>query len=129
MSEATQGRSRRAKMYELFAHEGASSAGRWLRAALILLILLSVGTAILESVPAYGNVHATLLDGIQVFTTLCFAIEYGLRIWVAPEEPGKQTDAEDRWRYIFSLPGFIDLLAAFPFTLLPRALGLDWLDI
>jgi voltage-gated potassium channel len=123
-------RSRRAAMYGLFAHEADSSAGRWLRAALVLLILLSVGTAILESVPHIGRAHGTLLDGIQVFTTFCFAIEYGLRIWVAPEEPGKASDARDRLRYIFSLPGLIDLLAAIPFTLAPRiGLQLDWLDI
>jgi voltage-gated potassium channel len=120
----------RAQMHELFTHEGASSTGRAVRATLILLIAFSVITAMLESVPAIGRAHGTLLDAIQLFTTVGFALEYGLRIWVAPEDPGTHTPAQARWRYLTSLPGMIDLVAAIPFTLASR-LGwqLDWLDI
>ena len=120
---------RRRKVHELFAHETASGAGRAVRAALILLIAVSVISATLESVPHIGRTHGLLLDAIQVFTTLGFAIEYGLRVWTAAEDPGAAGAAHARRRYIFSLPGIIDLIAAIPFTLAPRALGLDWLDI
>jgi len=121
--------SRRSRMHGFFTHEGATATGRAVRAGLILLIVLSVGTAILESVPHIHRAHGALLDAIQVLATIGFAIEYGLRIWVAPEDPGSADAAQARKRYVLSLPGIIDLLAAFPFTLLPRTLGLDWLDI
>jgi voltage-gated potassium channel len=129
MSDARPRQSRRSRMHELFTHESATATGRTVRAGLVLLIVLSVGTAILESVPHIHRAHGALLDAIQVLATFGFAIEYGLRVWVAPEDPGSASAAQARRRYLFSLPGIIDLLAAFPFTLLPRALGLDWLDI
>ncbi|MEW6689572.1 MAG: cyclic nucleotide-gated ion channel [Pseudomonadota bacterium] len=130
MSAAAGAGSRRARMYALFAHEAASATGRGVRAALILLIVLSVASAILESVPRIGRAHGLLLDAIQLLTTLGFAIEYALRIWVAPEEPGAASAGRARARYIFSLPGLIDLLAAIPFTLATQiGLQLDWLDI
>lgn len=120
----------RASVYELFAREDASAAGRRVRAALILLIALSVIAAILESVPQIGRAHGVMLDAIQLFTTAGFAFEYALRIWVAPEEPGSAGAPQARRRYIFSLPGIVDLIAAIPFTLAPRiGLQLDWLDI
>jgi voltage-gated potassium channel len=121
---------RRYWVHELFAHESATAAGRTVRAVLILLIALSVITAILESIPPIMRQYGALLDGIQLFATLGFAIEYALRIWVAPEDPGHATAARARRRYIFSLPGLIDLVAAIPFSLAPRiGLPLDWLDI
>ena len=55
MSEARQMNAWRASVYELFAREDASAAGRRVRAALILLIALSVIAAILESVPQIGR--------------------------------------------------------------------------
>jgi voltage-gated potassium channel len=122
--------SRRSGVHQLFAHEEASAAGQAVRVTLILLIALSVSAAILESVPAIGRAHGTLLDAIQLFTTAGFAFEYALRIWVAAEQPGSASPARARWRYVFSLPGLVDLIAAVPFTLATRiGLHLDWLDI
>ena len=83
----------RYRVHELFAHESATAAGRTVRAVLILLIALSVITTILESIPPIRREHGALLDAIQLFATLGFAIEYALRIWVAPEDPGHATAA------------------------------------
>jgi voltage-gated potassium channel len=128
MSEAPV--TRRRRVHELLAHETASDTGRAVRDVLVLLIILSVVSAILESMPEIGREHGPLLDAIQLFTTVGFAIEYGLRIWVAAEDPGAASAAQARRRYIFSLPGIIDLVAAIPFTLATRiGLQLDWLDI
>ncbi len=130
MSEAQTPRHRRAMVYQLLAHEEASGAGRAVRAALIVLILSSVITAILESVPQIGRAHGALLDALQLCTTAGFALEYALRIWVAAEEPGTASAAQARRRYVFSVPGLIDFIAAIPFTLATRiGLQLDWLDI
>jgi len=130
MREAAQPTGSRARLHELLAHEDASATGRLVRLSLILLIILSVTTAILESVPQIGRSYGTLLDGIQLFTTLGFAVEYALRIWAAAEEPGSSSAWQARRRYIFSLPGLTDFIAAIPFTLATRiGLQLDWLDI
>jgi len=120
----------RLRVHELFAHEEASAAGRAVRWLLILLIAVSVASAILESVPAIGHAHGVLLDAIQLFATVGFALEYALRIWVAPDDPGVESVAQARRRYVLSLPGIIDLVAAIPFSLASQVgLQLDWLDI
>jgi len=120
----------RLRVHELFAHEEASAAGRAVRWLLILLIAVSVASAILESVPAIGHAHGVLLDAIQLFATVGFALEYALRIWVAPDAPGVESVAQARRRSVLSLPGIIALVAAIPFSLASQVgLQLDWLDI
>lgn len=130
MNEAQPAVSARAKAYRLLTSEESGARGRALRAALIVLIVVSVTTAIVESVPQIGRPHANLLDLMQLIATVGFALEYLLRIWVAAENPGAARAARERLRYVRSLPGVIDLLAAIPFTLAPRVgLQIDWLDI
>ena len=131
MSEARAAESLRAGMHHLFTREeGGGLFGDALRVGLVVLIVLSVSTAALKSVPAFGAEHGELLDAVLLLTTLGFAIEYLLRIWIAPENAGAETAARERLRYVFSLPGLVDLLAGVPFALAPHVgLNLDWLDI
>lgn len=104
--------------------------GRVLRATLVVLIIVSVGTAMLKSVPDVGRAHGLLLDAILLLTTLGFAAEYLLRIWVAPEDADEHGAGRARLSYVRSLPGLVDLVAAIPFALAPHlGLNLDWLDI
>jgi voltage-gated potassium channel len=117
-------------MHHLLTREESGRAGRALRGALVVLIFISVGAAVVKSVPQIGGAHGLLLDLILLATTLSFAIEYGVRVWIAPENPGATGAARERLRYIFSLPGLIDLVAGIPFALAPHlGLNLDWLDI
>jgi voltage-gated potassium channel len=114
----------------LTREEAGGSAGQTMRAGLVLLIVVSVTTAILKSVPRIGREHGALLDLILVLTTIGFAAEYFIRIWIAPDNPGAAGAARERLRYAFSLPGLVDLVAAVPFALAPHfGLNLDWLDI
>ena len=71
---------------------------------LLWAILLSVLTVIIESIPSAGNAHPRLFDGIEWFFTILFSAEYLLRILISPRP----------FRYIFSLWGVIDFLAAIP---------------
>ena len=123
--------SRRARTHHVFTREeGGGALGYAARIGIVLLIVVSVSTAVLKSVPHIGLAHGSLLDAILLLTTLGFAIEYGLRIWIAPENAGADTPARERLRYVFSLPGLVDLVAAIPFALAPQiGLNLDWLDI
>lgn len=125
-----EGASLRGRIHQLLRRDEGGGAGRALRAALVLLIVLSVGTAIVKTMPSMARAYPILLDTILLFTTVGFAIEYLLRLWTAPDHPGAEGAARERWRYATSLPGLIDLVAAIPFALAPLVgLNLDWLDI
>ena len=130
MNKPGQSEASRARAYHLLAREDGGSGGHALRTGLVLLIVISVTAAVVKSVPQIGRPHADALDFLLLLTTLGFAIEYLLRIWVAPENPGAENPARERLRYVLSLPGLVDLIAAIPFALAPRlGLHLDWLDI
>ncbi|MGC8865245.1 MAG: ion transporter [Bacteroidales bacterium] len=74
--------------------------GRWFDIVLIWLILLSVITAMLMSIPGAG---AWLRFVEWIFTGL-FTLEYLLRVWSIPH----------RRNYIFSFWGIIDLMSVLP---------------
>jgi voltage-gated potassium channel len=124
----------RARAHHLLTREEGGSGGLTFRGGLVLLIVVSVTTAVLKSVPSIGREHGALLDLVLLASTFGFAVEYLLRIWVAPDNPGAATGPggalRERLRYVFSLPGLVDLVAAIPFALAPHVgLNLDWLDI
>ena len=130
MNEARRHESLRARVHHLLTREEGGSGGHALRTGLVVLIVFSVTTAVLKSVPQIGRTHTDLLDAVLLLTTFGFAVEYFLRIWIAAENPGANGAIRERLRYIFSLPGLVDLVAAIPFALTPHVgLNLDWLDI
>lgn len=87
----------------------STPAGKMFDLILIYSIFISVGVVILESLQGFSAQYKGYFYGIEWFFTLLFTFEYGLRIYCAP----------DRWRYIRSFYGIIDLLA-----ILPTYLGL-----
>ena len=130
MSESGRPENLRAKAHHLLTREEGGGGAHAFRFGLVLLIVASVATAVLKSVPAIGRERGELLDLILIFTTIGFAVEYALRIWIAPDNPGATGAARERLHYVFSLPGLVDLVAAIPFALTPHVgLNLDWLDI
>lgn len=130
MSGSARDESLRARAHRLLNPEEGGAGGYWLRRALVLLIVVSVATAVLESVPQIAREHGRLLDVVLLLSTLGFAAEYIMRIWVAPENAGAAGAGRERLRYLFSLPGLVDLAAAIPFALGSYVgLNLDWLDI
>ena len=120
----------RAWAHHLLTREEGGSGGYAVRTGLVLLIVVSVTFAVLKSVPQIGREHGRLLDIVLLLTSLGFAIEYLLRIWIAPDNAGAANTGRERLRYVVSLPGLVDLVAAIPFALTPHVgLNLDWLDI
>lgn len=87
--------------------EADTPYGKLFDISLLLLILVSVGLVMLESIPAINARHHTTLVSLEWILTSLFTLEYLLRIYCV----------KNRWRYIFSFYGIIDLLSILPFYL------------
>lgn len=78
--------------------------GRAFDLCLLILILLSVLTLMLESVNELREAHSLLFKSLEwTFTTL-FTLEYLARLWVV----------RNRWRYAFSFFGLVDFVSILP---------------
>src|SRR3989304_6107333 len=82
MSETGAAESLRAKAHHLLAREESGPGGQAVRAVLVLLIVISVTTAVLKSMPQIGREYSNLFDLVLLFTAFGFAVEYTLRIWI-----------------------------------------------
>ena len=71
---------------------------------LLIVIIISVVAVMLESIPEIEKAYGKELFIIEWAITICFTIEYLLRIWIVRK----------KFRYIFSFYGIIDLLAILP---------------
>lgn len=79
----------------------------------ILLIVTSVVFIILETFPISDSVR----NGMHIFEYIIasvFALEYVMRVWVAPLEYPEKTPDKARMAYIFSFFSLIDLLSIMP---------------
>lgn len=93
----------RNKLYRII-FEADTYGGKIFDVALLIAILLSVLTVILESVATLNRqYHAQFRTAEWVYTIL-FSIEYVLRLWVSPKPR----------RYLFSFFGLVDLLSILP---------------
>jgi voltage-gated potassium channel len=89
-----------------------TAVGRLFDWAVLALILYSIVTLSVETLPGLSPTAQTFLTASEWVVTLLFTVEYGVRIYVAPR----------RWRYIFSFFGLIDLIAILPLYL---SVGVD----
>ena len=90
-------------MYEvIFGND--TGPGKFFDVMLIVAILLSILTIMLESVESLSSDYSAWFVGLEWFFTGIFTVEYALRIW-SVEKPS---------RYIFSFFGLIDLLSVIP---------------
>lgn len=78
--------------------------GKLFDVALLVAVLASVLVVMLDSVLLIHMQYETLLNYLEWFFTLLFTIEYGLRLFSAP----------NRLRYFFSFYGIVDLLSILP---------------
>ncbi len=86
----------------IFGHE--TSAGRLFDVVLLILILLSVLTVLLESVPSIREAHGPILHAAEWTFTILFTIEYLARL----------ATANSAVRYARSFFGIVDFLAVGP---------------
>ena len=93
-----------------------SKLGKKFSLVIQVLILLSVITFSLETLPDLKPSTAHFLHVIETVSIVIFTIEYILRIYVA----------DKKLRFIFSFYGIIDLLAILPFYI---AFGVDLISL
>jgi len=86
--------------------------GRAFDVIIILLIIISIITFTIETLPNLSQFQKTLLHYTEIVITLIFTIEYFLRI----------ATSSNKKNYVFSFYGVIDLIAIAPFYL---SLGID----
>jgi voltage-gated potassium channel len=84
--------------------EADTRAGRLFDQTLIVLILLSVGVVVLDSMASIGGRYRALLGVLEWVFTAAFTLEYIARL-VCVRHP---------WRYATSFFGVVDLLAVLP---------------
>ena len=96
-------KSKRKKLYSIIFHSD-TPAGRKFDIILLWLILLSIVSVFAESVANIRKHYATFIAASEWFFSICFTIEYLLRIYSHPK----------RFSYIFSFYGIIDLFAIIP---------------
>ena len=74
--------------------------------AMIALIMISIVVMSVETLPGFPRTEwSGRLVLFDWFIVVVFTVEYGLRLWTAPE----------KWKYVFSFWGFIDLMVIAPF--------------
>lgn len=89
-----------------------TSIGKTINLSIAALVLLSLAIFIAETYPIATTLR-TQLDWLNQVILVVFVVEYLLRLW----------SAENRFRYLLSLYGLIDLLAILPFLF--TAIDLD----
>jgi voltage-gated potassium channel len=98
----------RNRLYIVIFHSD-TPGGRRFDIILLWLILLSIAVVIMESIASVRNDYAVLITAAEWFFTISFSIEYIGRLYSSP----------NRYKYVLSFYGIIDLL-----SILPAYLGL-----
>jgi voltage-gated potassium channel len=91
------------KTYEII-FEADTREGRLFNVVLLVCIIISIITIILESVQPIRERFGTALKVLEWLITILFTIEYVARIW----------SVKDKRKYILSFMGIIDLLSVLP---------------
>lgn len=112
-------------IYSLLEETGEMRvASRGVHHFLVILIILNIALAVLDTVPAVNQSEGGLVRVvrfIQYVSGLIFVVEYVLRIYVADLHPPlrRYGPVWARLRYSVQPTAIIDLIAALPFLLLP----------
>lgn len=79
-----------------------------------LLIVFSVGLAVIATEPTVRSAHAILLRDLDIAVASVFLVEYLLRLWVAPMRSGAKAGARGALTYALTPLAILDLIAIAP---------------
>ena len=123
----------RQQIFELIeAPRAGNPRGRIVDGLLIVLIVLSVSAALLETETESRQRFGQAFVYVEAICGLVFTLEFFARVWVAPLARRNRglSPWRSRVRYILSPLGLIDLLSVFPYwlaVLTPMTIGDLWL--
>jgi len=126
-------RTLRSALYDVFEEgEAHRRAHATVKLIFLAVIAVSVGATIFETLDSLARLLGGLFAAIEWMTVTIMTVEYGLRLWMAPES--EPTGAVEPWRvrvrYVISPSGVIDLLAIVPFYAnLLWPIDPDWLRV
>lgn len=113
----------RERLQLIFDPDVELSASQRFRLAQFLMIVVGIVATVVDSLPGLDRRVQFVIETLLSIIGLAFAVEYGLRVWVAPVMPAwthlKPWQARLRW--MLSVGGLIDFLA-----MLPIAGGFTW---
>jgi voltage-gated potassium channel len=89
---------------QVIIFEADTPGGKAFDVALLVLIIVSIITVMLESVAGIRTTYGPLLRGVEWCITAMFTIEYVIRLATVTRP----------WKYAFSFFGIVDLLAIIP---------------
>ncbi len=94
-------------------------AARLAHGVLIGLIISSVASVVLETVPELHQQYQTLFDAVELVALVGFTLEYALRLWSAPDSAPYFELKPWRARVAYAMTPYavIDLLTILPFYL------------
>src|SRR5437899_4222181 len=82
----------RHRLYDILEHGPIGDrAGAIVGRLIALLIIVNLAAMTLESVPSLEARYAPLFTAIELLSLIVFTIEYGLRVWVAPDHDRHRT--------------------------------------
>ncbi|WP_019614938.1 ion transporter [Psychromonas ossibalaenae] len=90
-------------------HDTDSRYGRIFAFVIQSLILISLVTFSMDTLPDLSQTTIFVLKRIEIITVIIFTLEYALRIYAA----------DKKFSYIFSFYGIVDLAAIVPFYFIP----------
>ena len=108
----------RHRLYEILEHGPVGDpTSRLVNWSIVLLILVSLFSVILESVPELEAEYTRLFSTIEIVALVAFSLEFFLRVWVAVEHTPlcHLKPIRARVKFITSPVGLIDLAAVLPF--------------
>lgn len=91
------------RLYQII-FESDTPLGKGFDVALLIAIILSIITVMMESVQAFDAQYGDFINVLEWTFTVLFTIEYGLRIYCARSRKG----------YVWSFYGMVDLIAILP---------------
>ena len=116
--ELNKGRTFRQKVHALvFPSPFGGTAQVIFEVFIAVWVLLSVLAVILESVHSISYVLAMQFVVLDAVAVGIFTIEFAMRIYASPEEPGFKGDVSGRFKQFRTPSTFIDFLAILPFFL------------
>ncbi len=94
----------------------SSALGGIVETLLIALIVLNVSAYVAASIPSFQHDYGAALELIETVSVAIFTVEYGLRLWTAPENPiiREAAGTEGRLRAAVQPLMVIDFLAIAP---------------